>query len=140
MTARRAFPLVLFLAVACVATHLRAAALIPCPTASPLAEKEITILKIELTSSDSSHVAYQQAMGVADLSQADLIIETDGATCTAVTQAIQTYLRGAPPTTSNYLVIRAGARYIALKPSGLSDDVFSVTTTFQDVRISGGVR
>ena len=110
----------------------------PCPTASPLATRQVAALGTALTSADSSARYYAQAMGWAGLARTDLVIETDAAICTAVTRAIQRYVRGEPPT-SNYLVIRAGARYIAIEPSGLSDAVITVTTRFQDVRLSGGV-
>ena len=139
MSACRALLAILAGAAACVAPRLRATASMPCPTASALATRQLGALGSALTAPDSSARYYAQAMGLAGVGPADLAIETDAAICTAVTRAIQTYLRGDSPT-SNYLVIRAGARYIAIEPNGLSDTVITVTTAFQDVRVSGGVR
>lgn len=132
----KVLPLIVAATAACVMPRLGRAQPIPCPTASPLATKQVAMLRTVLTSSDTASVHYAQIMGVAGLSQADLVIETDAAICTAVTEAIQSYVRG-DPSPSNYLVIRAGSRYIAIKADGLSDSIFTVTTTFQDVRMSG---
>ena len=138
MSVRRALLFVLAGTAGCAAPRLRVADPMPCPTASALATRRVAVLASALTSADSSARYYAEAMGVAGLARSDLVIETDAAVCTAVTRAIQTYLRGDPPT-SNYLVIRAAARYIAIEPGGLSDALITVTTKFQDVRLSGGV-
>lgn len=136
MLRNRFLPIIVAAASACAIPRLGRAQPNPCPPASALALKQVDALRSALTSSDSSAVYYAQVMGVAGLSQADLVIETNAAVCTAVTEAIQSYLRGDPPT-SNYLVIRAGSRYIAIEPDGMSNSLYTVTNTYQDVRSSG---
>lgn len=71
------------------------------------------------------------------LAQAAFVFETDAAVCTAVSDGIASHLHGGPKTArGNYLVIRAGNRYIALDPTGQMSTVYSVGQAFDDVRIS----
>jgi hypothetical protein len=74
-------------------------------------------------------------MGITGATAANVVAETDAAVCTAVTDAIIAKLH-ASPATSNYYVLRAGSRFIAMDPNGTASVLYSVSSTYDDVRIS----
>jgi hypothetical protein len=109
----------------------------PCQAVVAPADKQVAAIRAVLTSTDDDDVAYAQALGVAGLTAADIVIETDPVRCTAVTNAIMKRIGAATPTT-NLLVLRAGCRFLALNPTKASPWVVeSVSATFDDVRFSG---
>lgn len=107
----------------------------PCKTASTLAQARVNALTGILTSTNPNYVAYAQTMGLGGLSTSDIVVESDSLVCVAVTDAVQAFTgTGAAPW--NYLVLRAGSRFIALDPAGASSLVFSVSAAYNDVRMS----
>lgn len=108
-----------------------------CPAATTMGTQRANALVSVLTSSRPSYVAYAQKMGVSGVTPASIVVETDASICTAVSDAIATDLHGSPKSAlSNYLVLRAGQRFIAIDPTGRMSLVYSVSTSYDDVRVS----
>jgi hypothetical protein len=130
----------LFLSLALVgaASVVRAQPLArPCATATTLAEKRVMVIRSVFTSTDTlnGYKRFARAMGVDSLSPSAIVAETDSAVCTAVSDAIAAHF-GAGLPASNYLVLRAGTRFIALDPSGQATMLFTVDSLYHDVRVS----
>ncbi len=106
-----------------------------CAAATALGAKHAAAVTDVLTSTGADNVAFAQAMGITGMTSGNVVPETDAAVCTAVTDAIIAQLR-ASPATSNYYVLRAGTRFIAMDPSGAASMLYSVSSTYDDVRIS----
>lgn len=130
-------PLILALAALSLLPSYVVAQTRACPVATTMGAQHADALISVLTSSRPSYVAYAQKMGVAGLTPGSIVAETDANVCTAVSDAIATDLHGSPKSAlSNYLVLRAGQRFIALDPTGRVSLVYSVSSSYDDVRVS----
>lgn len=107
----------------------------PCKTPSTRAQAHVNALTGTLTSTNPDYVEYAQVMGLGGLAASDIVVESDSVVCTAVTDAVQVFT-GAGAAPWNYLVLRAGNRFIALDAEGVSFLVFSVSSAYDDVRMS----
>jgi hypothetical protein len=131
------FPLVLTLAALSLFPSYMVAQTRACPVPTTMGAQVADALISVLTSSRPSYVAYAQKMGLAGLAPGSIVPETDANVCTAVSDAIATDLHGSPKSAlSNYLVLRAGQRFIALDPTGRVSLVYSVSSAYDDVRVS----
>lgn len=127
-----------FLVAACVAgalsTHLGAQAR-PCATPSALAQKRIDALRTALSAPNPGQTRWMNSVGLTPTAASDVVVETDSTVCTAVTDAVQAAL-GAEAATTNLVVVRAGSRYVALRADGVEGTLFTLTSSYGDVRAS----
>lgn len=107
----------------------------PCPTPAPLGTAHLAVITEVITSTKAHYMRYADSMGVGGLTAAHLVVEDDPAVCTAVTDAIQLFLKETAAS-SNFLVVRAGSRYLAIDPTGNSSTIFSVSSSYDNVRLS----
>jgi hypothetical protein len=106
-----------------------------CATATTLGATHADAVKAVLTSTNPDYIAYAQAMGVTGVTSADIVTETNPIVCSAVTDAIVARIGGGPAT-SNYLILRAGPRFVAMDPAGKASVLYFVSSNYDDVRIS----
>lgn len=106
-----------------------------CAVATTLGATHAAAVKAVLTSANPDYIAYAQAMGVTGVTSADIVTETNATVCTAVTDAIVARIGGGPAT-SNYLILRAGPRFVAMDPTGKASVLYFVSNAYDDVRIS----
>ena len=106
-----------------------------CATPTATGAKHAAAVKAVLTSTNPDYIAYAQAMGVTGVTASDIVTETSASVCTAVTDAIAARLHRSPPT-SNYLILRAGPRFVAMDPAGEDSMLIFVSSVYDDIRVS----
>lgn len=107
----------------------------PCAKVAPALARRIAALRERLAT--PAQAEYRASLGIAhQMAPGDIAPETGDAICDAVTDAVRRFTGATGPATTNFLVLRAGSRYIAIDPRVSVSPLYSLSARFDDVRMS----
>lgn len=92
-------------------------------------ELRVEALKEMIASREADEMAMVNGMGLAGVDSAAVRVVTDGAVCGRVASAIEARTHFTPAG-SPFLVLRAGAHYVAFDPTGVNRSFFVVDSAF----------